>query len=527
MKELTLAYYDFKMRIRRKSFIILCAFLLLAAYCFVPRKEGISVEVISGYRPLSDPTWIPMSAAAAAALFLPLIGFLYAKNVINTDRNTGVLNLVNTSAISRFSYMLGKFFSNVFLLLCFLLIIMFGALLMMAVHFPGQGCSLYAFTTPFLAVIPGLFFVSALSLLLETPSGNKSWKAWSNVLYVGVWTTLLTLGLSIPNMSSSCIARFVFRAFEFTGYEWQIDSIWQQIGTNGNGFSSGVSFIRADPSLPSLAFRGLSLNPEYVAGKLLLIVFSFLMVILSAVLLPRHERVLQYCKSEVKHISKRHRFVKSSCDETLGLRPIWAPVGAVKQRTGRLILEELNLLLKRQSILWIILIFIIWIMAFTMPLTFTQDILFPILYGMNFQLFGELGCNIHRNRILQLFCTIDGALVKQLFSECMASILVSIILAMPVIMRTTAHGSFIGVFACAAFAIFVPALAIFLGEYAKTERVFEVFFLLIIYMLLNSNKIYGISVGAVSLSKAILLLILTAGFLIFAWIKRISYRDIK
>lgn len=525
MKSFTLAHYDFKMRTRRKSFIMLCAFLLLAAYCFVPHKEGISIEVVSGYRPLSDPTWIPMSAAVAAALFLPLIGFLYVKNVMDTDRNTGVINLVNASAIDKLTYMLGKFLSNVFLLLCFLLIIMAGALLMMAVHFPGQYCSLYAFITPFLAVIPGLFFVSALSSLFEAPSSNKCWRSWSNVIYVGVWTTLLTLGLSIPNMSSSFIAKFIFRAFEFTGYEWQIDSIGKQIGTNG--FSSGVAFIRPDPNLPPLAFQGLSLNPEYVVGKLLLIAFSFLIVILSAILLPRHERVLKYHKSKVKHISKQHKLVKSNCDETLGLRPVWTPVGAVKQRAGRLILAELNLLLKRQSILWIILIFITWIMSFTMPLTFTQDILFPILYGLSFQLFGELGCRIHRSGIFHLFCTIDGAPVKQFFSEWMASIIVSIVLVIPIILRIITTGSFICVFACVAFALFVPALAIFLGEYTKTERVFEVLFLFLIYMLLNSNKIYGISVSTVSLNKAILLLILTAGSLIFVLIKRISYRDIE
>lgn len=90
MRVLTAAALDVRMRMRRRGFLMLCLILLVSAFGFVPRESGVSVLVIEGFRPLSDPSWIPTACAQAAAVFLPIAGFVYVRTSLDTDRRTGV-----------------------------------------------------------------------------------------------------------------------------------------------------------------------------------------------------------------------------------------------------------------------------------------------------------------------------------------------------------------------------------------------------------------------------------------------------
>ncbi len=288
MRVLTAAALDVRMRMRRRGFLMLCLILLVSAFGFVPRESGVSVLVIEGFRPLSDPSWIPTACAQAAAVFLPIAGFVYVRTSLDTDRRTGVAAAVRASGAGRAAYFLGKYAANLVLLLALLAVMLLGALIMMLLRFPGQGCSVWAFVSPFFAAAPGLCLVAGLALLLEVPGRTPAGRALGNAMFAALWLTLFSLGVILPAESASPAVRTLGCFLEFTGYGWQSASLEMQTGAHANYFLSWVP--EGSEALPPLAFSGLAWDPRQFAAKLLLLFIGPALALFAAALYPRQEK---------------------------------------------------------------------------------------------------------------------------------------------------------------------------------------------------------------------------------------------
>ncbi len=514
MRVLTAAALDVRMRMRRRGFLMLCLILLVSAFGFVPRESGVSVLVIEGFRPLSDPSWIPTACAQAAAVFLPIAGFVYVRTSLDTDRRTGVAAAVRASGAGRAAYFLGKYAANLVLLLALLAVMLLGALIMMLLRFPGQGCSVWAFVSPFFAAAPGLCLVAGLALLLEIPGRTPAGRALGNAMFAALWLTLFSLGVILPAESASPAVRTLGCFLEFTGYGWQSASLEMQTGAHANYFLSWVP--EGSEALPPLAFSGLAWDPRQFAAKLLLLFIGPALALFAAALYPRQEKA-RAVRRDGKARTDAPRPKRQG-----GRLPAYQPLPPGRACLGwpRLLAAECRLFFTGLPLVWGLVLAGVWIACLFAPRELAQSVLFPLVMGGAFLLFGRMGCRLQRHGPLELVRTAEGGPLRQLTAEWGAGTLASILAALPVAARGGLAGEWNAAAACLALAAAVPAVAQMCGLFTRSERLFEIGLLLFVFIELNTGEVYGLAAGSAEGGKAVFLLLLAAISLALSVLKR-------
>ena len=470
---------DFLDRARRFSFLAISALTVLATFWFVPKPTGFTALVIEPDSVLqaSDASWVPMSAAMCGGMLLCLIGFAYIRSAVRLDRDTGVLCLLRASPTGRFAYLLGKLLSNFLLLFILLAAEAVGAFLMMLIQYPGQFPSPYSFLTPFLAVLPGLVFVSAAALFAEcVPFFSRgTGSGLAAALFFCLSVTILSLAAMDINPYR------LTSVFDFSGYLWLRDSISASVlSVTGKPAVQIQVFSDVHTSgagLKAVAFHGLLPSARFLTDKLLLIVFSVLLTAVSSLLLPRREKTVPV--KEKKESEPRKKSAEPAC------RRRYIPVPASGGTVSGLVVPEMRMMLSERPVLWKIAALGLWISSIFSPLDTVRGTLLPIAFGWMLPVFSQMGCREHRNGMDSLFRTVEGAPLRQAKACWRAGFAVSIVTALPLMLRMLASGQETGFLACFVFVLFVPSAALFFGEWTNTGRAFEIVFLVLCYLMLN------------------------------------------
>lgn len=507
------AKYDFLERARKFAFLAITALAVLGAFWAVPNSKLPVTSIViepNHFAQASDPSWIPMAAAICAGIFLPLIGVMYCKNTLSRDKETGVLSLVQTSSTGKVPYFMGKFLSNCLTLFCILAVIAGGSLVMVLVRFPDHRLSVYSFLTPFLSLLPGLVFCASISVLLESIAlrFHQAGSGIGTILFFILYLTILTF--SVLGNESPFI-----RIFDFSGCSWlkaSIDSaVYPRIGHSASfAILAGGDAVRNSPDLPALVFTGLVPSWKFLMDKVLLCCISLLTVVLAAAIMPEYEQSIN-AQKKVAETKRKYPDKKSN---------------AVHVNSGMSI--ECKMMLRGQSRIWWIGLACLWCAAIFAPLTEAQDMVWPLLFGWSFMVFSKMGCREYGFHMADSIRSINGAFVRQCSQNWLVGFLFSMMITLPIMIRMTIAGEFIGICSGIIFSLFIPSLALFLGEYTKSSRPFEIISLVICYLMLNYPPlILGISAEYVSMPRIVLFFILSLVMLLGALGKRSVYTNGK
>lgn len=474
-----IAQADLRERTRRSSFLILAALSVLAAFWAVPRPaaEFTSITIDTAY--FSQGTtwsWIPMAAALCMGVLLPLIGFFYIKNTLTFDRETGTANVIFTFPVSKFTYLAGKYVSNLLLLFSVLVIVAASSLFMALVHFQNDGFSIVHFLSFFVSVIPGLFFCAAIALLFEAIPcfQTKMGAGLAGFIFLAVYITCLTFAITAPQ---GMIASF----FDLTGFSWLKDCIDRSVySTTGSPaqialFVGGSANIN-DSVLPPLIFQHLSFAPQILLEKAYLIMLGCILCAFAAMVLPRREQ-----KQAMKKIKG-------------------TIYGKAKIHSG--IATEFILTFRGCSVIWYLVMAALWCGLLLTPLETAQKTCWPLAIAWSFVLFSDYGCREKKCFMDSFVGTVYGAYPNQLLTRWTAGSITALCITAPVILRTALLGNVTGMLSGIIIAVFIPALSIFLGAISGSERLFEIVVLVICYVMLNSTSlVLSLSVGETSVLR--------------------------
>lgn len=484
-----IAKADFKERTRRFSFLVLCVLSVLAAFLFVPNPDSEMTSIAVDARYFSQATnwtWIPMASALCTGVLLPVTGFFYLRNSLSLDRKTGIVDLVYTSPVGRVTYLLGKYLSNLLILLCMLLVVSLTAFCMTILQCPGMEISAAHCFSYFLCIVPGIFLCAALSLMAEAvPLFQGRIGVWmAGSVYFVVYVVCLS---SLFDDSQGIIIRL----FDMTGFLWLKDSINQSV-YNITGKAAQVAMFVYEEGmiknhrLPELFFAPLSFSPGRLFEKISMMVLGIVLCMASSLFMRRYEKNGKI----VSHLEKVHK----------------------KTNGYGLFMTEFFLTFRSCSAVWLIVMFLLWLSMFFADLETAQDILWILSIAWSCILFSEYGCREKKHNLNMLLPTLFHAYSYQLLIRFIVGASVSLLVSAPVILRTASAGEFSGAAAGIIFAFFIPALAIFLGQITGTERLFEIIFLMICYVMLNTTsfiRLYVIS------GKAILYYVIAAILTVF------------
>lgn len=474
-----IAKSDFKERIRRFSFLALCALSVLAACLFVPNSEAeiTSIAVDADYfLQGTNWSWIPMASALCTGMLLPVIGYFYLRNSLSFDRITGTINLIYTSPVSKVSYLAGKYISDLCLLFLILLVVIVSSFCMTLLHFPNSRFSILHFLSFFISILPGIFLCSAMALVTETipvlRSRSGSWTA--GVLFFTIYIACIT---SLTDYPHGIIARF----FDMSGFAWLKDSIDHSVYyVTGNSAQVALGVYRdavvsnLEPS--ELFFAPLFFTQKRVLEKGCMIVIGIVLVLGGSLILPRYEK-----SRKMSDFSKKGKHRKS-CGHGL-------------------LFTELTLTFRNCSMAWFIVMQLLWLSMFKMDIKTVRESLWVLAMAWSCIIYSDYGCREKKYNLDILLPTYCHAYSLQvLIRWCVGGIL-SLLISMPVIFRIAMGGDWLGSVAGIIFAFFVPALSIFLGQFGGSERTFEIVFLIICYLMLNSTSF--INLPAISNKKYI------------------------
>jgi len=503
---LGVARADFFERQRRFSFIAMTAMSLFAAFWFVPRDDGsMQVMAIQPDRIIQadNPSWIPIASAWGLGFFLPLIGFFYLRNAVAFDEKSGVSQLISTSPVGNIRYMLGKLCSGTLLLYCFTAVVIIGSLFMTIWHFPNQHLSAYDFLSPFIFLLTALPFCASLAVLFESVRFLRG--AIGSILYVVGFFTLYVLIIQTETPS------LLLRVFDFSGtaviFHGIGNAVLEQSGQPMDNIlflgSAGDSLIGAAVPTAQLVFHGIRHTAADIQGFAGMLCVTLGLTLLSAPLYKLSENL-----SQIKMPKKRR--VKKADAPGIPPQKIYAPIqSSGKFSALRGITAELRLLLYGQPLLWKAVGLVGFALCLFIDLGVVQTYIMPLLMIWFINVFSAMGSREYQYDMLKIITTAPDGRLRQIVNLWLSGIFIALAISIPVILRMLFAGQIDGILACLAGVIFLPSFAMFLGEFTKTQKVFETAFIVITYIVLNNAAALmymGIHPDVVSLSRSSLYL---------------------
>ena len=176
---------DYLQRTRSYIFIVTLVVSVFFAISFVPNANASYTTVrIGNFVGFNNAAWIGHTTAIMASVFLWLFGFFVINNGIKRDHETGVGQIIGTTSISNYSYLLAKSLSNFLILLTITVVIMLVAVGLVFYRGYEYTFDVTQFLFPYIfATVPSIFFVSVLAVFFEVVFQNKSNCSWKPKLY--------------------------------------------------------------------------------------------------------------------------------------------------------------------------------------------------------------------------------------------------------------------------------------------------------------------------------------------------------
>lgn len=461
---------DFLERVRRYSFLVTLAATVWLGYLVGTGKIGLWIGSIRG---TYNSAWIATVMALVVNTFLSLAGFYVVKSSVDRDRQTGVGQILATTRLSKPLYTLGKALSNLAVLGAMIAVLFVAALAIQLLAGEDRHVDLLQLALPFLLLsLPMMALVAAAAVLFETVPGLRG--GFGNVAWFFVWTSLLPLGIQLGGLfdpigivlANSNLERAAVAAF----------------GPAKRGFTLG-GIARTDP-IQVMRWEGLDWTPELLLSRLVWVLAAGGVVLAAALFFDRFDPA----RGRVRAAKKRPAGANGGMEEAPALAPLPAvhltplPEASRRFRFLDVLRAELRLLLNGRRWWW-------WagaagflIASLAAPLESVQKVVLPLAWMWPMLLWSSLGNREIRWDTTALLFSAARPLGRQLPATWLAGVALALLTGSGAAIRFLVAGQWDSLGAWAVGALFIPTLALALGLWSGSSKLFEVLYLLLWYV---------------------------------------------
>jgi ABC-type transport system involved in multi-copper enzyme maturation permease subunit len=511
-----LARADFFERIRRSTFLLILATTVLAGYLFVPPADaGYRVLQVGVQRGIYNSQWIGLMFGLIAAMHLPLVGFYLVKNTVERDRQTGVGQIIATTPISKVTYVVGKWLSNLAVLVAIL-----GTMTVMAVvmqFLRGEDTTIDAWallTSIWLMGLPVLALAAAIAVSFECVSFLR--RGLGNVIYFAIWLGALIFLLSGSIDEAAGLAEPTSDLYGFTrqmadiqgqvlaadpdakidsslvnptgnfegtfvweGSGWKLEAILERViwlGIAGAvALVAAIPFDRFDPARRRVqrpAVRTSQLSEDGHAAP-----HRAGMADRLAELIPGVHRdgMGRGQPAETSNLPRLAGGVRGG-EAITRLTPLIAPTRG--WRFFGVFAAELKLMLKGQSLLWYAGALALNLACLLNPSEEVQRYLLSMVWIWPVVVWSQMGVRERRFGTEQMLFSVPRPALRQLPATWLAGVVVAVVAGSGAWLFLALHGEMVSLLAWLVGALFVPALSLALGVWAGNSRAFEAVYLL-------------------------------------------------
>jgi hypothetical protein len=463
---------DFYERVRRYSFMITLGLVVLAAYFYLPPPGVRSFALgLGNYRGVYNSAWVGGSVAVLCLMLLSLPAFYLVKNAIERDERSRVGQILATTPLSKPLYTLGKAFSNFVFLAVMVAVIAVAGGAMQLIRGEVLHLDLWALLSPFLFyVLPAMAVIAALAVLFESIAWLRG--TVGNVVYFFLWMGVLML--SLPAALEIAVP-----AADVFGLSVLASAMMRDTAAAFPDYKGSFVLGGGDPSVPMQTFlwEGIHWTAGILLGRLVWVGVAIGLGLLAAIFFRRFDpapaRIRRIREAAVLLPGEPEREEPVVPAGPVSLTPV---ASRFRPRCGSLLLAEVRILLKGTPWWW----FLVALGLIIAGITVSTDALRWILVAAwlwPLALWSSLGSREARSGTYQLVFSTPHLLGRQLPAVWLAGVVVTLVTGSGVAIRLALVGDWTHLAAWGTAALFIPSLALALGVWSSSNKLFEVVYM--------------------------------------------------
>jgi hypothetical protein len=458
-----IASADAAERMRRFAFLVIVAAALYAGYLFVPSAHAsYSTVLINDHRGVYNAPYLGAATALLTSSFLSLFGFFFVRGSVRRDWELHVDAAVASSPVPRTHFLLGKWLSNLGVLLIVAAIAYLAAFGMQQWYGEARSVNLVAYVLPFVVfTVPALAFVSAIAVVLDVLPLLRG--IVGGVLYVMfIWMAMLAGPFQIqsnnpaqttvldPLGTTPIVASFY--ASERAAFPNEKDHFDVDIG-GGPVPKGGIQRYR---------YGGIAWTPLLLAVRAAWLALSLLLVLAVSPLFDRYRR-------DSARTGKRTLTIDVS-----RIIPDIAPFRALR--------AEFGLLVNGANSWWMLGAIVLAVATGATPPQIAADFILPVALIWPLERISTLGAREHQHEVFDILAATPGFTLRNIAMQWIAGTLLSTLIVAGYVIRllVTAQPSTAIALICMIAA--TVAAALLLGTFARTSRAFQALFLIAWYL---------------------------------------------
>ena len=490
---LRVALADFRERVRSRSFLLVLAVTAWLGYTAVPSASaGYSVMSFAGYRGVYNSAWVGAMVALYTSGFLSLPGFYLIRTAIEHDRTSGVGQILAASAVSRWSYLFGKAFSNFLVLGTAALVMALAAPGMQLIRGEDLTLNLWQLWGPFLLLaVPSLALIAGVALIFEVIPWLRG--TLGNVLYFFAWAMLMSLP-AVPVAGTGVV---VGDAFGMWSTYDLLRPVMHQLRP---GYLGGFTFLGDGRALPVFSWQGFTWTPALIGNRLSWLVAAALLVF-AAGLLFRRDDLAGRKPPRPSRERERHRGWRGEAP------PVEMPPTSTPPATGpgsapqtawaglpqldakmkgsplaALVWQEMRVAWRDINRWWLLIGAGLLVTSVLVPLPVALRQVLPFLWMVTLPLWSGMGTREVTYGADGLVFYADRLLSRQLPALWLAGFANALLVASGLLARLMLAGEWAHLGALVIGAAFIPSLALALGVWTGAARTFEIVYTVIWYL---------------------------------------------
>lgn len=474
MSKLRVIYHlvraDFYERVRRYSFLII---LGLSAFLGYQAAIGNLNIHLGSYRGEYNSAWVGSMMAVMATFFFGWFGFYLIKGAVGRDRETGVGQIMATTPLSRLLYVIGKWFSNLAVLLAMTAILAVASVGIQLLAGESTQIDLPALWLPFLFIsIPMLAFVAALAVLFETIGFLQG--GFGNIVYFFLFIFLLPLSMRLNHP-----------AFEITGIQLLEQSMGQAAKEAFSGYDGGFVLGAAPGGITgTFQWHGVDWTPQIILARFSLFGVALLVLLLASIFFdrfdPSRRKPVEMRTKKPTLVPDPESVTVKSAEQAIQLTPLSDTRD--RFRFLEIFTAELKLLLKGQRWWWYLVAGGLIVASLVNTPEVTRTVILPMAWVWPILLWSSIGNREVRYGVWQLTFSSAFPLQRQLPAQWLAGFVLAPVMASGAILRLAISGEMAALLALFAGALFIPSLALALGVWSNSSKPFEIIYILIWYI---------------------------------------------
>jgi hypothetical protein len=470
-----LARADFLERVRRYSFLVMLGLVVFLGYQTAVGNLTVRLDI---YRGVFNSAWVGSMMSLIATFFLGWFGFYLIKGSVARDRETGVGQIMATTPLNRVLYLIGKWASNFAVLVAMVAVLAVAGIGIQFLAGENYQLDLVAMFLPYLLVtLPFLAVVAAVAVLFESIGFLSG--GLGNMVYFFLFITIFPFIESMNNIHS---------AFEPLGLgmfqQSMSEAAVQTFPEYEGGFVIGSPDIGVDlePALQTFQWNGIHWTPDIVLVRLSFIVIAFGLILFAALFFDRFD------PSRSKPMRRKNSASSSTPEPVSTSQTVPAvqltPLNKTANRFSffNTLTAELKLMLKGQRWWWYAIAVGFIIAGFSGDSQTVREMILPFTWIWHILLISPIGNREARDNVQQLAFSSASPLWRQLPAQWLAGFIVTLLIGSGAALNFIINGDAVGLLALLSGAIFIPSLALALGVWSGTSKVFEIVYMSLWYI---------------------------------------------